>query len=113
MNLGENGKQWPVLPDGSDTEILHLDTFKRGKGKFEKATWKESKELADNKKIFLIFLPPIASLEHYNCGTMTRRTGNALIFKEDVLIINPEDAVNHLIEMVIWFALQVHAEKLM
>ncbi|HQV01545.1 MAG TPA: molybdopterin-dependent oxidoreductase, partial [Bacteroidia bacterium] len=26
-NLGENGKQWPVLPDGSDTEILHTDTF--------------------------------------------------------------------------------------
>ena len=29
--LGDNGKQWPVLADGSDTEILHIDTFKRGK----------------------------------------------------------------------------------
>ena len=29
--LGINGKQWPVLEDGSDTEILHLDTFKKRK----------------------------------------------------------------------------------
>ena len=31
-------------------------------------------------------------LEHYNCGTMTRRTGNARIVTEDVLAINPADA---------------------
>jgi formate dehydrogenase major subunit len=93
--LGENGKQWPVLPDGSDTEILHINTFKRGKGKFEKATWKESKELEDNKNEFPYILTTNRELEHYNCGTMTRRTNNALIITEDVLLIHPQDASNH------------------
>ena len=32
------------------------------------------------------------SLEHYNCGTMTRRTPNADILDKDVLLINPADA---------------------
>ena len=31
-------------------------------------------------------------LEHYNAGTMTRRTANAVIVHEDVLLINPIDA---------------------
>jgi formate dehydrogenase major subunit len=34
--LGDNGKQWPVLPDGSDTKILHTESFKIGKGQFKK-----------------------------------------------------------------------------
>mgnify|MGYP006326488663 FL=1 len=36
-------------------------------------------------------------LEHYNCGTMTRRTGNVKILTEDVLMINPADAQKNLI----------------
>mgnify|MGYP003343908280 CR=1 FL=1 len=46
--LGENGKQWPVQPDGTDTEILHTETFKLGKGRFQKATWRETEELKTN-----------------------------------------------------------------
>ena len=95
--LGENGKQWPVLPDGKDTEILHTDTFKRGKGKFQTATWKESDELTANSAGFPYILTTNRELEHYNCGTMTRRTGNVEILKDDVLLINPEDAGKHLI----------------
>jgi formate dehydrogenase major subunit len=95
--LGENGKQWPVLPDGSDTEILHIDTFKRGKGKFQVASWRESEELITNGKEFPYILTTNRELEHYNCGTMTRRTGNAIILKDDVLLINPADAEKHLI----------------
>jgi formate dehydrogenase major subunit len=95
--LGENGKQWPVLKDGTDTEILHTDSFKRGKGKFEKATWQESKELEKNSNEFPYILTTNRELEHYNCGSMTRRTNNALILQEDVLIINPDDAKSHLI----------------
>ncbi|MFN4812515.1 MAG: molybdopterin dinucleotide binding domain-containing protein, partial [Bacteroidota bacterium] len=34
-------------------------------------------------------------LEHYNCGTMTRRTNNAKILTEDVLMIHPDDAQKH------------------
>lgn len=95
--LGDNGKQWPVLADGSDTEILHTETFKRGKGKFEKATWKQTSELTDNNKDFPYILTTNRELEHYNCGTMTRRTNNAKILSEDVLLIHPEDAMRHLI----------------
>lgn len=95
--LGDNGKQWPVLPDGSDTEILHTDTFKRGKGKFQVATWKESEEIVNHGAEFPYILTTNRELEHYNCGTMTRRTGNVEILTDDVLLINPEDASKHLI----------------
>jgi formate dehydrogenase major subunit len=95
--LGDNGKQWPVLPDGQDTEILHVGTFKRGKGKFQVATFKESEEIVNHGKEFPYILTTNRELEHYNCGTMTRRTGNVDILKDDVLMIHPEDATRHLI----------------
>lgn len=95
--LGDNGKQWPVKLDGSDTEILHIDTFKRGKGKFQVATWKESEEIVNHGAEFPYILTTNRELEHYNCGTMTRRTGNVEILTDDVLLIHPEDAVKHLI----------------
>lgn len=94
-NLGSNGKQWPVLPDGSDTEILHTESFKIGKGQFKKASWVESTELTENKKEYPYILTTNRELEHYNCGTMTRRTGNAAILKVDTLMINPADASKH------------------
>ncbi|MGB3155575.1 MAG: molybdopterin-dependent oxidoreductase, partial [Chitinophagaceae bacterium] len=93
--LGDNGKQWPVLADGSDTEILHLETFKRGKGKFQIATFKESEEIINHGSAFPYILTTNRELEHYNCGTMTRRTGNAVILTDDVLMINPADASGH------------------
>lgn len=95
--LGDNGKQWPVLPDGTGTDILHRDSFKTGKGQFKVATWKESEEIITNGKEFPYILTTNRELEHYNCGTMTRRTGNAVILTDDVLLINPADAANHLI----------------
>lgn len=90
--LGINGKQWPVLEDGSDTEILHLDTFKRGKGKFIHNAFKETAEIVDHGKEFPYIITTVRELEHYNSGVMTRRTRNSRILKEDVLLINPEDA---------------------
>ena len=41
--LGDNGKQWPMAADGTDTEILHTDTFKRGLGKFHFFAWQKSR----------------------------------------------------------------------
>ena len=90
--LGINGKQWPVLEDGSDTEILHTDTFKRGKGKFVHNPFKETKEIVDHGKEFPYIITTVRELEHYNSGVMTRRTRNSRILKEDVLLINPDDA---------------------
>lgn len=93
--LGENGKQWPVAADGSDTEILHTDSFKRGKGMFIAAEWRESNEIIKNGQDFPYIITTNRELEHYNNGTMTRRTGNVKILTEDVLLINPVDAERH------------------
>ncbi len=90
--LGTTGKQWPVKADGSDTEILHTDTFKRGKGLFAYNAFEESREILKNGSEYPYILTTNRDLEHYNCGAMTRRTGNVEIHTEDVLWINPQDA---------------------
>lgn len=90
--LGNNGKQWPVLPDGTDTKMLHTKEFTRGKGKFFFYPFKESNEIETYGKDYPYIITTNRELEHYNCGAMTRRTGNVEIITEDVLLINPEDA---------------------
>ena len=95
--LGVNGKQWPVLEDGIGTEILHIESFKRGKGMFNFTPFRESTEIVDNQVEFPYIITTNRELEHYNCGTMTRRTRNAQILTEDVLLINPFDARKNLI----------------
>ncbi len=95
--LGANGKQWPVNKEGNGTDILHIEAFKRGKGKFIHNNYKKSKELVDNEKQYPYIITTNRELEHYNCGAMTRRTNNALIVTDDVLMINPADAAKHLI----------------
>lgn len=96
--LGENGKQWPVNLQGEGTEILHTESFKIGKGRFITAEFKESKEIIDHQSEFPYIITTNRELEHYNSGTMTRRTKNAEILSEDVLLIHPEDAAKHQIE---------------
>lgn len=91
-NLGENGKQWPIADGGVDTQILHQTEFKRGKGHFHFFDWQESNELVTHGREFPFILTTGRLLEHYNCGTMTRRTGNSEIVTQDVLAINPSDA---------------------
>lgn len=93
--LGINGKQWPVLEDGKSTEIIHLDEFKRGKGKFSYFDWIETKEITDHRDKYPYIITTNRELEHYNCGTMTRRTGNVAILSEDVLLISAEDAADN------------------
>jgi formate dehydrogenase major subunit len=95
--LGINGLQWPVAPDGTDTQILHKVDFKRGKGKFEFNPWEETVELTEHAKDYPYILTTNRELEHYNCGAMTRRTANEQILQDDYLMINPEDAKTHLI----------------
>ncbi|WP_420579808.1 formate dehydrogenase subunit alpha [Reichenbachiella sp.] len=90
--LGDNGKQWPVLEDGSDTQMLHIEQFKKGKGSFQFFDYKKSREVERNEKDFPYIITTNRELEHYNCGAMTRRTGNVDILTEDVLMIHPDDA---------------------
>ncbi|HQW28684.1 MAG: formate dehydrogenase subunit alpha [Verrucomicrobiales bacterium] len=97
-NLGDNGKQWPIAKGGIDTQILHQETFKRGLGKFHFFPWQESTELETHGREFPFILTTGRILEHYNCGTMTRRTGNSEIVSRDELSINPQDAAKKNIE---------------
>ena len=92
--LGENGKQWPVAEDGKSTEIIHVDNFKRGKGNIQFIAWRESNEIVENAKDYPYILTTGRELEHYNCGTMTRRTPNNDLLGEDTLLVNPNDAAN-------------------
>ena len=96
--LADQGKQWPVKKGGEDSKIIHTEEFKRGKGKFVVADWKESQELVDHAKDYPLILTTNRNLEQYNCGTMTRRTPNVEISTEDVLMIHPEDAETYNIE---------------
>ncbi|MFT4679626.1 MAG: formate dehydrogenase major subunit [Litorivivens sp.] len=94
-NLGINGLQWPVSKDGVDTQMLHLKEFKRGKGKFHYFDFKESREVEKYEKDYPYIITTNRELEHYNCGAMTRRTGNVEILTEDVLLICQEDATKN------------------
>ena len=95
--LGTKGLQWPVKPDGEDTKLLHTETFTRGKGSFANFDFVESHEIETYGKDYPYIITTNRELEHYNCGTMTRRTGNVAILTEDVLLINPADAAKELI----------------
>jgi len=95
--LGTNGKQWPVPEDGSSTEIIHIDGFKTGKGQFSYFDWKESAEIEEHGAEFPYIITTNRELEHYNCGAMTRRTGNKEILGEDVLLISAQDAADNAI----------------
>lgn len=95
--LGTNGKQWPVNKEGKGTDILHVGSFKRGRGKFVYSDWRESDEIVQNGKQYPYIITTNRELEHYNCGAMTRRTNNAKIITDDVLLINPADAAKHMI----------------
>ncbi|MCJ8319847.1 MAG: formate dehydrogenase subunit alpha [Colwellia sp.] len=92
QNLGDNGLQWPVSDGGEDTKILHVDTFKRGLGKFHFYQFEESSEIVSHGKQYPFILTTSRNLEHYNAGTMTRRTDNEMIVSEDVLLVSRQDA---------------------
>ena len=93
--LGLNGLQWPVSENGTDTKILHQNgNFKRGKGKFHFFDFEETPELVEHRNKFPFILTTARQLEHYNAGTMTRRTDNQEISPMDYLEINPLDAAS-------------------
>jgi len=93
--LGDNGLQWPVMEDGSDTQILHQDEFKLGRGRFKFYAFQETPELDPEPEQYPFILTTGRILEHYNCGSMTRRTPNAELVEQDRLLINPKDASTH------------------
>ncbi|GMR21111.1 MAG: formate dehydrogenase subunit alpha [Gammaproteobacteria bacterium] len=94
--LGDNGKQWPVREDGTDTKVLHTDQFTRGKGKFVFTRFHETPELqGDDISEYPLILTTGRRLQHYNCGSMTRRTPNVELVDRDELLLNPFDAARY------------------
>ena len=90
--LGRSGLQWPVAPDGRDSPILYTDHFELpgGKAQFAALPYKPPGDEADAD--FPLILVTGRRLEHYNVGTMTRRTGNLELLPSDWLELHPDDA---------------------
>ncbi len=90
--LGRRGLQWPVAPDGTDAPILYERSFTRkgGRAHFAALPYKEPGDAADDE--FPLILVTGRRLQHYNAGTMTRRTGNVELMDADLLEIHPDDA---------------------
>ena len=92
--LGENGLQWPIKEDGTDTQMLHVDgAFKKGIGTFHNFDFEETPEIVEHGNKYPFILTTGRELEHYNSGTMTRRTDNQTILGKDVLEVHPKDAI--------------------
>ncbi len=90
--LGRRGLQWPVAADGTDTPILYEREFELpgGRAQFAPLPYKPPGDQADDE--FPLILVTGRRLEHYNAGTMTRRTGNLQLMSGDWLELHPEDA---------------------
>ncbi|HET7120734.1 MAG TPA: formate dehydrogenase subunit alpha [Solirubrobacterales bacterium] len=90
--LGRGGLQWPVRPDGVDSPTLYDTSFDRpnGLGHFAALPYKAPGDAADEE--FPLVLVTGRVLQHYNAGTMTRRTPNVDLVDRDVLEIHPDDA---------------------
>ncbi|MDJ0714186.1 MAG: formate dehydrogenase subunit alpha [Prochloraceae cyanobacterium] len=89
--LDRDGLQWPCpSPEHQGTETVHADGFLRGKGKLVTIDYEPSPEHGIEGFPFLLITGRL--LDHYNVGTMTRRTPQQEIVPEDVLEIHPQDA---------------------
>lgn len=83
--------QWPVPSlDHPGTAVLHTDQFPRGRAKFAPVEYMPPGEEPDDEYPFVLVTGRV--LQHYNAGTMTRRTRLAQVVSHDFLEIHPDDA---------------------
>ena len=90
--LGVGGLQWPCpSKEHPGTETLHLGRFSRGLGKFNAVEHKFPAEQSDPE--YPLVLTTGRRREHYNCGSMTRRS-KGIMYKwpEEAIELNPMDA---------------------
>jgi predicted molibdopterin-dependent oxidoreductase YjgC len=89
--LGVDGLQWPCPEPGhSGTARVHTKGFVRGKGRLVAIDYAGSPEQCSEEFPFLLVTGRV--LNHYNVGTMTRRTPQCELAGEDLLEIHPADA---------------------
>jgi predicted molibdopterin-dependent oxidoreductase YjgC len=89
--LQGDGLQWPVpAPDHPGTALLHRETFPNGRAPLARIEYVPSPSLADATGSFLLVTG--RALQHYNNGSMTRRSRNIELLADDRVSINPHDA---------------------
>jgi formate dehydrogenase major subunit len=90
--LDQGGLQWPCPSiDHPGTEVLHVGTFPGGrKARFRKIDYMPSSEVVSEEFPFL--LNTGRSLYHFNAATMTGRSRNFALERDDLVYINPHDA---------------------
>lgn len=90
--LGTGGLQWPCpSEDHPGTQTLHVDRFSRGLGKFNAVEHRFPAEQPDSD--YPLILTTGRRLEHYNCGSMTRRSKGIIeVWPEERIEISPMDA---------------------
>lgn len=90
--LGIGGLQWPCPSiDHPGTETLHVERFSRGLGKFNAVEHKFPTEQPDPD--YPLILTTGRRREHYNCGSMTRRSSGIMwVYPEEAIEISPADA---------------------
>jgi len=86
------GLQWPCKSeDDPGTTILHQKSFPIGdRAAFSLMEYRPTSERVSDE--FPMLLTTGRALEHFNAGTMSRRTGNTVLMPTDYLTISREDA---------------------
>ena len=94
--------QWPCNDNTAElgTEIMHVDKFVRGKGRFFNTQYVATDEKVTRK--YLLILTTGRILSQYNVGAQTRRTENSQWHSEDRLEIHPHDAEERGIKQDDW-----------
>lgn len=91
--LEAGGIQWPCpAPDHPGTGTVHASGFLRGRGKLACVDYVPSPEETDQEHPYILVTGRV--LQHYNVGSMTRRTPNRELIPEDVLEVHPDDAAH-------------------
>ena len=90
--LNNGGLQWPVpSQEHPGTETMHVGRFSRGLGKFNAVEHKPPAEQTDSD--YPMILTTGRRREHYNCGSMTRRSSGIMwVWPEEGIEISPVDA---------------------
>ncbi len=90
--VGRTGLQWPVAADGTDSPILYEHEFTTASrlGQFAALPYLPPGDAVDDE--FQLILITGRRLEHYNAGTMTRRTKNLELLPGEWMEIHPDDA---------------------